>query len=91
MTPKKRDLILRVLDDFPDNNLLHFVYHIDHYQYSEQILKWLIANHLTGRKLKIWKESQWSNSMMEPVRFIIAQINKEKVAECSILYGRDYA
>jgi len=86
MTPERRDLILKVVDDCMEN--VPICHQITSYRYCDNILKWLINHQFTGKKLRPWMRGQCSNSVMTMVSFIIAKNTKDKMRP--ILLGRDW-
>lgn len=87
MTPKRRKLMFRVMDE--QVGALPLLHHFNDYHRCDEILTWLIRNKLTGKNFMAWVQEHFArNSLLEPARFILQKIDNEKEKR-PILLGRD--
>jgi len=79
MTQEMRELLFRVADGHEGNRfLMVYLLEIRNCKFCIQMLKWLVANHLTGRNLINWI---LENRLMKPSEFVneVVQRNNLKV------------
>lgn len=86
MSGKRRELMHCVMDG--DFRIITFLHHVDGYRRCDEVLTWLVRNKITGKVFIEWSQFHFGHSLMEPIRYIRDQIDKEREAQ-PILFGRD--
>lgn len=72
MTSIRRELMFRVMDD--QQEMLPYLHFLDRFHKCDSMLRWLIANGLTGKAFLKWSKENFQFSMLEMARFVIKQI-----------------
>ena len=85
MTPKRRALMFKVMDD--KEEILSYLYHLNSFVRCDDILKWLIDNKLTGKEFLSWAKFHFGVSILELASFVLAQIDKHR--KPGIFFGKD--
>ncbi len=67
---------------------LPYLFFIDSCVRADEILKWLIANRLTGKNFLSWTHYLFGNSQLEMVQFILSKL--DKTDKQPIFYGKDF-
>lgn len=78
--------MFRILEDEP--KVLPDLYFLDSFIRCEEILRWLIANRLTGKDFLEWRNYLFGNSQLEMVQFILSKLDKSE--KQPIFYGKDF-
>lgn len=86
-TEARRMRILRMVDG--DQNLFPIAHQWNSFRRCDEVFDWLIRHHITGITLSKWLREQFKNSTLEPVKYILKQIDKEKELK-PIRVGRDF-
>lgn len=80
--------MLQVAGNYPDQRILHVLYHFDRLRRCDEVLRWLIANRFTGKQLLDWMDAEHGSSMLKTASHVIARVNKEGIRP--IVAQRDY-
>ncbi len=83
----RRQLFLQVMDG--DARLGAILFAWNDFARCDEILKWLIVNRITGKNLHAWLQQTFANSILKPVEFIVAKIDREPNYKPFIV-GRDF-
>lgn len=87
MTNARRDLMHLVMGGQTEISVI--LYHFDRYRRCDDMLKWLIANHLTGREFVAWMDFHFGRSILRAAGHILMRIGKESQPQ-AVKVGRDY-
>lgn len=90
MHPKRRERLLRVLDNTPE--ILTLLWHMDGMRRADDVLDWLITHNLTGKNLFEWFHVEHKESFLSLMAFVVNELEKNKKGkEKRPLYdGRDF-
>lgn len=83
----RRQLLLSVTDG--DLRLTPILFQWNSFARVELVLRWCIANRLTGKNLFEWLQLNFQNSIMGPIQFILMKIDRDPEYK-PIRVGRDY-
>lgn len=81
-----RERLLSVMDGRGD--LQHTVFHLNNMKHGPQIVDWLLVHGFKGARLVEWQKEKHHGSVIEMVKFIIAQVNHSRPKP--ILVGGEY-
>jgi len=87
MNENKRELIFKVIDGDP--RVVDVMYHFDRFVHCEPMLRWLIANQITGKKFFELYLEGFKASWLTMGKWIIMKINKDKDLK-PLIGGRDF-
>jgi hypothetical protein len=73
MSDRRRQLMLRAMDDRTDLSGVMFILH--HYRFCDNFLIWLIAHQYTGKNLEELVVKKFHSSVPSLVEFIIDHAN----------------
>lgn len=74
MTEARRMLMLIIIDDHP--SIPAMLYHIDRFHRCDEICRWLINNHLIGKKFIDWVRFEHKNSILSAGAFVLSKLEK---------------
>jgi hypothetical protein len=86
MTAQRRKLIFAVADGY--DPALHILAFLDSLERCDDVLRWLIANRMTGKALCEFLHVQFGNKMLAMTKFILKRIDKTR-EEQALFLGRD--
>jgi DNA-binding CsgD family transcriptional regulator len=87
MSPKERELHLRVADGNPD--ALPFLYTFHSFVRCQEILSWLIEHRITGERFLEWIIKEHDKRVLSAGAFVLSKLEKEKTLK-PVLAGRDF-
>jgi hypothetical protein len=87
MTPRRRDLMLRVMDGVP--GLAPVLWHIDHMYRCDEVLNWLSRHGYTGKKLEAWIRESNEGSILRTMSAVLKELDGEK-EQRGVFAGRDF-
>lgn len=76
MHPKQREMYLSTMDGMAD--LAPLLYQINQHQRQLDILKWLIRNRLTGRRLLDFFNGECQRSFLGLISFVVMKLEREQ-------------
>lgn len=76
LSPKRRELIVRVMNDEP--RVLPLIFHIQMMRRCDEALQWMIDNHLTGTTFHSWFKEVQEGSPLKLIAFLKKQINRSR-------------
>lgn len=82
-------MILQLCDGKIDDPALPTINFILRFTYHEQILNWLVKNRKNGKWVSDKIKYEHNNSQLDFVKWVIAQVNKEKFLR-PIIVGKDF-
>jgi len=85
MTPYQRESFLKLSDGVPE--VLPLLYHIDRLRRKDEVLKWLISNQITGKKLLEFFQNCGSSSL-QLCSIVLSKVKKQSVEK--VYAGKDY-
>jgi hypothetical protein len=92
MSPYRRELFLRVLNDEQDLHpiTMRFHYLSDHFpdQKLDIALKWLVSNNLVGRRFVAWFKAVCSGSDLEMARVLLSVVDNTAVGR--LIAGKNF-
>ncbi len=78
MHPKQREMYLSTMDGMAD--LAPLLFQINQHQRQIDILKWLIRNRLTGRRLLDFFNGECQRSFLGLISFVVMRLEREQEA-----------
>lgn len=87
MTNERRRLYLDVMDGYI--GLINIMYQWEHLVRCDDILKWLLANNLRGKKLYETIKTDFAFSSLKTAQYILQKIDKN-LEQKPVIYGVDY-
>jgi hypothetical protein len=89
MTPRRRALMMRVMDSKPE--ILPYLHFLDRFARCDDILRWLIENRLTGQSFLEWAKQSFDISMMNMASFVLKRVEKDNSRDIRpIIMGKDF-
>lgn len=82
-----RAKLLKLIDGIGPSGVT-YAYHLNQYVHVEPIVDWLLSHGFKGQIFVEWLKDKHKNSLLELVKFVVAQINR--APKKPILVGRDY-
>lgn len=76
MHPKQREMYLSTMDGMAD--LAPLLFQINQHQRQIDILKWLIRNRLTGRRLLDFFNGECQRSFLGLISFVVMKLEREQ-------------
>lgn len=87
MDPRRRELMLKVVNGCSDQRVLTALYWWDQHHRCDDVLRWLIKNRLTGYNLVTWLDEHYSRSILEPLKWILMRVDRGN--EMRTIFDRD--
>lgn len=92
MTPKRRDLYLRVVDDYPDYaKITHRLFFLDDHFPPNKLdaaLAWLVLHQVTGVRFTYWFKEECKSSDLEMHRLLLSIV--DNIAAPAVVAGRNF-
>lgn len=82
-----RQQLLRFVDG--DARLTHAAFHLNNMKHGEQIVDWLLIHGFKGKRFFDWQAEKHRGSVIEVVKFVIAQVNHTNGVK-PIVVGGEY-
>lgn len=89
LTEKRRFLMLKVLDGFPNGNAIVALSIFDRYRRCDEALQWLIKNKLTGRRFCEFMQYEHGWKALFALKDIMRRVYNES-EERPIIGGKDF-
>lgn len=77
MSERRREMFFRVIDGVVIPRMLKYMHALDGYQRCDQILKWLIVNHKTGKNFLAFVDLGFKYSVFQMAKFILSEIDRD--------------
>lgn len=89
MTPKRRQLMLIVLDGRKE--ILPYLHIMYNFRACDEILAWLIENRLTGTNFLSWAENNFGTSLLDVGAFVLKRLERDLTSgKRAIIHGKDW-
>lgn len=86
MTNRRRGLMHRVMNG--DQRVVPFLHYLDSWRRCDEMLQWLVRNHLTGKEFILWTQFNFGASMLSMAQYITRRLEKDSEGRPTLL-GRD--
>lgn len=84
---RRRQMMLKVMDG--DMRIPPILFSWKDFARIDDVLEWCIRNRMTGKNLYTWLYGTFRNSILNPLHFIVAKIDKDPEYKPFIV-GRDF-